>query len=488
MTQPGSPKDFLSRSEFLLNLARGTNWEDPPDEFNRDKIVKQIERNSPEPLFNTETPLLVNRDIKSAVNRYIESARVAANYASHSVQRFYFGKANQYKSAGIIRTPMRRVWWRNPWDYEFGRRLEVVDLQSLGDRNTQMLAVYSRLSMTWKHAGSDWEKAMKRSGPDDVRTPTFVIVDEAHNLIPAQTRSKAERAVKELFRRIIAEGRKYGLFLVVVTQRPDKLDPLILSECENKAIMKLGSDSVVALTRQMLGLEDLAPDLLKKCLEFESGRVLLAGSWCPDGPRICYVAARRTIEGGRSLQTGVWSVPREVMLLSLAPEAKEAAIALKRNYPTIIFVAGGGRRSIDDCANEMASAVVAATKINPEGPIPRQPVVIALKSPIILGIEGDLHHQVTRELCDWLDADTADITQKQLETWLANRITMMSPSERDEVSGHLTGMAFDILPPTQDPDAVESTIKSLPHLHEFLRQAHGEPVWHLHFRISQEES
>jgi hypothetical protein len=467
--------DFLSQAQTALNLRRDS-WQDFETKFNTAKIEEQIDPPNP----------TMKKEIDLRVKRLIKSAHVAANYVTMPVQRFYFGKAHQYQSSGIVRTSMRLDSLRQRSHRDSRKRLEVVDLPSLGDRNTQMLAIYSNLSMTWKHARRDWTEAMDRSGLEDVRTPTFVIVDEAHNLIPAQTRSKAENAVKEQFKTIIAEGRKYGLFLVLVTQRPDKLDPLILSECENKAIMKLGSESVIEVTRKMLGLEDLAPNLLRKCLEFESGRVLLAGSWCPDGPRICYVAARRTVEGGRSLQTDVWAVPPDVMGLGLAPEAKKAAIELLSNHPHIKFSAG--RRSINDNADKMASKLVAAIGVELPGPIPRQLLVMTLGRPNILDIEGELHHQVARELRDWLNAETGDITQTELAVRLANLVTLMLPPDRDKVSGHLTGKAFDIDAPTQNPDAVERTIESLRHLHAFTKAAHGEGVWHLHFRVTEENT
>jgi hypothetical protein len=49
---------------------------------------------------------------------------------------------------------------------------------------------------------------------------------------------------------IAAEGRKYGLLLILGSQRPDKLDHLILSECANKAIMRLDSRTIVQLVRE----------------------------------------------------------------------------------------------------------------------------------------------------------------------------------------------------------------------------------------------
>ena len=56
----------------------------------------------------------------------------------------------------------------------------------------------------------------------------LIVVDEAHNLLPAEPQSRAAEVVREFFRTIAAEGRKLGLFLIVVSQRPDKLDRMIV--------------------------------------------------------------------------------------------------------------------------------------------------------------------------------------------------------------------------------------------------------------------
>jgi uncharacterized protein len=160
-------------------------------------------------------------------------------------------------------------------------------------------------------ARAAWNEALAKPPSEDKRVPNFIIVDEAHNLIPAKPRGTTEVALAEQFRTVVAEGRKYGLFLILVSQRPDKLDPQVLSECENKAVMRLNSNSVLTITRQMLGLDDVPPKVLEKCLDFKKGRALLIGNWAPEGDLLLYCAARRTVEGGRDLQGEFWDHAEE---------------------------------------------------------------------------------------------------------------------------------------------------------------------------------
>jgi hypothetical protein len=248
-----------------------------------------------------------------AISNRIRGILKAPKYVSEGVERYYFGKAREYQAAGILQIEPKEE--KSPSVRRQGTRLllprlEVIDLPSLPDPNTRLLAVNTLIADEWERARAIWSTALDRPPKQDERVPTFIVVDEAHNLIPAKPRSKSESALRELFRTIVAEGRKYGLFVILVTQRPDKLDPLVVSECENKALMKLGSISVLNKTRQLLGLEDAPTRLIEKCLEFEKGRGILMGRWVPQGPQTFYCAARRTIEGGRDLRSDHWASVR----------------------------------------------------------------------------------------------------------------------------------------------------------------------------------
>ncbi len=259
--------------------------------------------------------------LRSRCRYLMERILKAPKYVSEVVGHFYFSKAREYQMAGILET---QVQGRASSRAE-ENRLEVIDLPSLKNKATTLLAINTILSMEWARARREWSKALEKSLPRDNRVPTFVVVDEAHNLIPAETRGKAEYALREQFRTIVAEGRKYGLFLILVSQRPDKLDPLVLSECENKVIMKLSSDSVLNITKQMLGLDDIQPKLLEKSLDFETGRALLIGRWAQDGPQLLYCAARRTVEGGRNLREEYWAAPLETTRQTTGTKSSKAS-------------------------------------------------------------------------------------------------------------------------------------------------------------------
>ncbi|WP_420962765.1 ATP-binding protein [Brucella sp. IR073] len=75
----------------------------------------------------------------------------------------------------------------------------------------------------------------------DGRIQTLVVCEEAHRYIPADP-DAGFWPTRQAIARIAKEGRKYGVYLGVVTQRPGELDPTILSQCNTVFAMRLGNE------------------------------------------------------------------------------------------------------------------------------------------------------------------------------------------------------------------------------------------------------
>lgn len=69
--------------------------------------------------------------------------------------------------------------------------------------------------------------------------PLLVVLEEAHIYLSPQTKSRAATAA----RRIAKEGRKYGVGLMLVSQRPSEVDSTILSQCGTVISLRLTNDS-----------------------------------------------------------------------------------------------------------------------------------------------------------------------------------------------------------------------------------------------------
>ena len=88
---------------------------------------------------------------------------------------------------------------------------------------------------------------------NDKRHPIAIMCDEAHLYIPERMRADRADAVSvEIFERIAKEGRKYGIGLVVISQRPSEVNRTVLSQCNNVVAMRLTNGDDQSVIRRLL--------------------------------------------------------------------------------------------------------------------------------------------------------------------------------------------------------------------------------------------
>jgi DNA helicase HerA-like ATPase len=83
------------------------------------------------------------------------------------------------------------------------------------------------------------------------KVKTLVVCEEAHRYIPADVNS-AFAPTRGAIARIAKEGRKYGVSLAIITQRPNELDPTILSQCNTIFSLRLGNDADQDVVRKAI--------------------------------------------------------------------------------------------------------------------------------------------------------------------------------------------------------------------------------------------
>lgn len=103
-----------------------------------------------------------------------------------------------------------------------------------------------------------------------------LVCDEAHLYLPRTDNADAGQSRSlETFERIAKEGRKYGVSLLVVSQRPSDLNTTILSQCNNFLSLRLSND------RDQSAVRNLLPDSMKGVSELlpilDIGEALLIG-------------------------------------------------------------------------------------------------------------------------------------------------------------------------------------------------------------------
>lgn len=112
--------------------------------------------------------------------------------------------------------------------------------------------------------------------PSNIRHPVAIFCDEAHLYIPHKNTAGATDDISiQIFERIAKEGRKYGVSLVVVSQRPSEVNKTILSQCSNFVAMRLTNSDDQAVIKKLLpdslgGFSDILPTL-------DTGEALVVG-------------------------------------------------------------------------------------------------------------------------------------------------------------------------------------------------------------------
>lgn len=159
--------------------------------------------------------------------------------------------------------------------------LSVVDLAGM-EQFIAQYAVQKTLREVWRRATSG-----------ALNHPVFIVIEEAHNFVPGKDRFPSECA--RWINKIASEGRKFKVFLMVITQRPGKIDPDTLSQCGSQIVMKLTNPEDQNAVRS--ASESLSGSLFTDLPGLNVGEAILLGP-LTRVPCIIKVGARVSAEGG----------------------------------------------------------------------------------------------------------------------------------------------------------------------------------------------
>ncbi len=148
-----------------------------------------------------------------------------------------YDKACPYSSVRGVLWRLRRLYGEGIFSSD-SRRIEdslmdgkLVVIQG----STRILQVYGTyLLNSLYHRRRDYKDALYKKLPTDFFPPFILVTDEAHNFAPKGYESPSKQIIKE----IAQEGRKYGVFLVLATQRPTLLDETVTAQLNTKLIFR----------------------------------------------------------------------------------------------------------------------------------------------------------------------------------------------------------------------------------------------------------
>jgi hypothetical protein len=122
-------------------------------------------------------------------------------------------------------------------------------------------------------------------GDKDYFPPFYVVVDEAHNFAPAEGKNLP---IRSILRKIGQEARKYGVFLILCTQRPRNLDSTLLAQLNTKIFLRLTDCGDMEIAKNEGNLTALQVSMLP---DLTSGSCFISSAILP---KTFYVQFRTT--------------------------------------------------------------------------------------------------------------------------------------------------------------------------------------------------
>jgi len=172
-------------------------------------------------------------------------------------------------------------------------RALVIDLGSLPSAEERSMMAASAVAHLWQSRHD--------------RRPTLLVIDEAHNVCPQTPADRFQAMAAEELAAIAGEGRKFGLYLLLVTQRPQKIHVNVLSQCENLLLMRMNSTSDIDHLATVFS--HVPAPLIHQAATFGLGEGLAAGRIAAD-PMLFRTGTRYSVEGGSDIPA-TWAEPRE---------------------------------------------------------------------------------------------------------------------------------------------------------------------------------
>lgn len=235
------PYWFLDLEEFfgVYNLEPGSNQKAILKEHITKLKEEYAEKNKlTDILISADTPIFF--DIDSLIKNLVSSKDSASGVAGKKPYESIILKLES------IRTDTRYSFLHNniPLETKIStyfesilglddceKFLNILDLSGLpAEVRAVVVGVISRLCFDFKY----WDL-----NPEDI--PLNLVLEEAHTYIPEDSDAKFN-ICKERVERIAKEGRKYGIGLTVVTQRPSNVSTTVLSQCGTYIALRLTND------------------------------------------------------------------------------------------------------------------------------------------------------------------------------------------------------------------------------------------------------
>ncbi len=204
----------------------------------------------------------------------------------------------------------------------------VLQLNEVDERDQQVIV--ATLLRRIYNARVDTDRGKTHEGDERYLSyPVFVLIEEAHHFAPHGDEVVSTGILKQ----ILAEGRKFGVGVGLISQRPGKLDADVLSQCLTQCIMRIVNE----VDQQSVGsaVEGVGRELLDNLPALSKGQAIISGA-AVNTPVICRVRQRVTPHGGESKDAPAeWRDYHSAH--AFADRQRENAVLQRNDKPFSIF-------------------------------------------------------------------------------------------------------------------------------------------------------
>ncbi len=171
-------------------------------------------------------------------------------------------------------------------------RVTVMRLDQVDERQQQVIV--AALLRRVFYARMDNKNEQVAPGSDNyLPYPVFVLIEEAHNFAPANV----DIVTTNILKKVLAEGRKFGMAVGLISQRPGRLDADVLSQCMTQFILRIVNPVDQARVRE--SVESVGRDLLDELPALTKGQAIISGA-AVNTPVLCQIRERYVRHGGES--------------------------------------------------------------------------------------------------------------------------------------------------------------------------------------------
>ena len=227
---------------------------DSPIYFDLQKMLQQIRD------WNTEmVPGAKGKEKKGPLNGVFDRFLIRFDSKINDPRfRFMFSPTNYSGNASLSQLLKEHL------SIDTGKRMTVIDLSGIPfEAVGVVVSVVSRVVYEFNF----WN-------PDRREFPILMVFEEAHNYIPNRPEAKYS-AARSAVERLAKEGRKYGIGIIVVSQRPKELSETVISQCNTFIAMRLTNPEDQNYVRRLV--PDSLAGLMNMLPSLRTGEALIVG-------------------------------------------------------------------------------------------------------------------------------------------------------------------------------------------------------------------